>query len=137
MTVGGVPPSQPYFGSRVTLRIALDVLRFGYLAIIAFTIVGSFWLEVALKVGVLRRIKRVALSILPIASLFIVWDLYAISRGHWHFDSKQILGVIGPGGIPLEEFLFFIFVPVAAIMTIEAVGSVKRGNSKWKFGDEQ
>ena len=103
---------------------------------IAFTIVGSFWLEIFLKVGVLRRIKRALLSIAPIAAIFIVWDLYAISRGHWHFDSEQIIGLKTPGGIPLEELLFFTVVPLAAIMTIEAVGVVKRRNAKWVFGDE-
>jgi len=43
------------------------------------------------------------------------------------------LGIIGPFDIPLEEFLFFIIVPMAAIMTIEAVRSIKR---HWKVGDE-
>ena len=113
------------------------MLKFGYLAMIAFTVVGSFWLEIFLKVGVLRRIKRALFSILPIATIFIIWDLYAISRGHWHFDSEQILGVKSPGGIPLEELLFFTVVPLAAIMTIEAVGVVKRRNKKWVFGDEK
>ena len=112
------------------------MLKFGYLAMIAFTIVGSFWLEIFLKVGVLRRIKRALLSIATIAAIFIVWDLYAISRGHWHFDSEQIIGLKTPGGIPLEELLFFTVVPLAAIMTIEAVGVVKRRNAKWVFGDE-
>ena len=113
------------------------MLKFGYLAMITFTILGSFWLEIFLKVGVLRRIKRALLSILPVASIFIIWDLYAISRGHWHFDAEQILGIFGFGWIPLEEFLFLTVVPLAAIMTIEAVGVVKRKNEKWKFGDER
>ena len=104
---------------------------------IGFTFVGSFWLEIFLKVGVLRRIKRAFLSIAPIAAMFIVWDLYAIGRGHWHFDGEQILGLKTPGGIPLEELLFFTVVPLAAIMTIEAVGVVKRSNKKWVFGDEK
>ena len=137
LTVGGKPPSQPYFGSRAMERIALAVLKFGYLAMITFTVVGSFWLEIFLKVGVLRRIRRVVLSILPISAIFIIWDLYAISRGHWHFDSEQILGIVSPGGIPFEEILFFTVVPLAAIMTIEAVGVVKRKNPKWTFGDEK
>jgi hypothetical protein len=48
-----------------------------------------------------------------------------------------VLGIFTPGGIPLEEILFFTVVPLAAIMTIEAVGVVKRKNPKWKFGDEK
>ena len=92
---------------------------------LAFTVVGSFWLEIALKVGVLRRAKKAALSILPVSILFIAWDAYAISQGHWFFDRKQILGIYGPFDIPLEEFLFFIIIPLAALMTIEAVTTVK------------
>lgn len=93
---------------------------------IAFTIAGSFWLELFLKVAVLTRIKRVLLAIAPIAFLFIAWDAYAIRSGHWRFDEAQILGIYGPFCIPLEEYLFFIIVPIAAIMTIEAVRRVKK-----------
>ncbi|MTA79303.1 MAG: lycopene cyclase domain-containing protein [Actinobacteria bacterium] len=110
------------------------MLKFGYCAMLLFTVVGSFWLEIILKVAVLRRIKRALLSIIPIAILFILWDAYAISRKHWHFDQDQILGIFGPFRIPLEEFLFFLLVPIAAIMTIEAVRRVKH---YWIVGDEE
>jgi lycopene cyclase domain-containing protein len=99
--------------------------KFGYVAMIAFTICGSFWLELIFKVGVLRRWKRALSSILPISILFIGWDAYAIKKGQWFFDRDQIVGLYGPFGIPCEEYLFFIFVPVAALMTIEAVVKVK------------
>jgi lycopene cyclase domain-containing protein len=99
------------------------------MAMLLFVICGSFWLEIVLKVGVLRRIKRAALSILPVSALFLIWDAYAIKQGHWFFDSKQTLGIYGPFGIPLEEFLFFTIIPLAAIMTIEAVTTV---NKHWK-----
>jgi len=92
---------------------------------IAFTVVGSFWLEIIFKVGVLRRWKRALKSILPVSALFIAWDAYAIAQGHWFFDRDQILGIFGPFGIPLEEYLFFIVVPLAALLTIEAVTTVK------------
>jgi lycopene cyclase domain-containing protein len=98
-----------------------------------FVVVGSFWLEIIFKVGVLRRIKRATLSIAPPATAFILWDIYATSRSHWYFDKNQVLGLFGVAGIPLEEFLFFLVVPLAALMTIEAVRHVK---SDWTFGDE-
>ena len=110
------------------------VLKFGYMAMLTFTIFGSFWLEIVLKIGVLKRIKRVLLSILPVAIFFLAWDAYAIDRGHWYFDQDQILGIFGPFNIPLEEFLFFTVIPMAAIMTIEGVRTVKK---YWKIGDEQ
>ena len=87
-----------------------------------------------MKVGVLRRIKRVLLSILPTALIFLIWDFYAVSQGHWWFDENQVVGIYGPRGIPLEEFLFFLVVPLAALLTIEAVRSQRRN---WIFGDEE
>lgn len=102
------------------------MLKFGYLAMIGFTVFGSIWLEFALKVKVLKRYKRAIKAILPVSLIFIAWDAYAIQAGHWSFDNKQILGIIGPFGIPLEEYLFFTVVPLAAILTIEAVRTVKK-----------
>ena len=93
---------------------------------IIFTIIGSFWLEFFLKVRVFTRFKRVIQAIAPIAFLFLAWDAYAVRSGHWRFDRAQILGVYGPFSIPLEEYLFFLVVPVAAILTIEAVRKVKK-----------
>jgi lycopene cyclase domain-containing protein len=110
------------------------VLKFGYVAMLAFTVMGSFWLEVIFKVAVLKRVKRVVLTIAPVAAIFLVWDLYAVHFRHWNFDKKQILGIYLPGQIPIEEFLFFVIVPLAAIMTIEAVRRVK---SNWAVGDER
>jgi len=109
------------------------VLKWSYMAMLAFTIVGSFWLELVLKVRVLVRWKRWLKAILPMAILFTLWDAYAISRSHWHFDTRQILGIYGPFHIPLEEFLFFLIVPIAAIMSLEAVRRVKK---HWVVGDE-
>lgn len=93
---------------------------------IGFTVFGSIWLEFVLKVKVLKRYKRAIKAILPVSLIFIVWDAYAIHQGHWHFDENQILGIFGPFGIPLEEYLFFTVVPLAAILTIEAVRTVKK-----------
>ncbi len=110
------------------------MLKFGYVAMLTFTVVGSFWLEIVLKIRVLKRIKRALMSIIPVAILFLIWDAYAVASGHWDFDPDQVLGIYGPFGIPLEEYLFFIIVPMAAIMTIEGVRSVKK---HWIVGDEQ
>jgi lycopene cyclase domain-containing protein len=79
-------------------------------------------------------VKRVVLTLAPVAVIFLLWDLYAIHAGHWYFDKKQILGIYLPGRVPIEEFLFFVIVPLAAIMTIEAV---RRVNSHWSVGDER
>lgn len=104
-----------------------------YLAMLAFCVVGTLPLELLLHVGVYRRVRRLALTLVPVLVVFVPWDLYAISRGHWQFDPAQTLGVVLPGGLPVDELAFFVVVPVAAVLTLEAVRIV-RG---WSVGDEQ
>ena len=105
------------------------MLKYSYLAVLLFTMVASFWLEVAFKVRVIFRMKRVLLSLLPISLGFLIWDAYAISQGHWFFDKKQITGIMGPFGIPIEEILFFLIIPMAILMTLEGVTHIK---PQWK-----
>lgn len=112
--------------------------RFSYVAILAFVLLGCLWLEVALRTRVLRRWRRLALTVVPVVVVFFAWDVYAVSAGHWSFDAGRLLGVSLPGGVPLDEVLFFAVIPLAAILTLEAVRSVKgRGpDDRWSVGDE-
>ena len=103
-----------------------------YVAVLAFVVVGTAWLEVALRTRVARRWRRLLLAVVPVVVVFSAWDLYAIAAGHWTFDPERTTGVLLPGGLPLDEVLFFVVVPVAAVLTLEAVRSVKR----WEVGDE-
>lgn len=99
---------------------------------LAFCVVGTLPLELVLGLGVYRRVRRLALTIAPVLVVFVAWDLYAIARDHWQFDPAQTLGVVLPGGLPLDELAFFVVVPIAAVLTLEAVHAV-RG---WSTGDE-
>lgn len=106
--------------------------RFAYLGVLVFVVFGTLWLEFVVRTRVYRRWRRLALSVLPVAVIFIVWDLYAIAAGHWWFDPERITGIMLPGGLPIDEVLFFLIIPIAAVLTLEAVRGVKR----WQVGDE-
>jgi lycopene cyclase domain-containing protein len=108
------------------------VRHLGYVAMLLFCVLGTLPLEPVLGVGVYRRAPRLALTLLPVVPLFVAWDLYAVARGHWDFDHTQLLGPTLPGGLPVEEVAFFVVVPLAAVLTLEAVRTV-RG---WAVGDE-
>jgi len=92
-----------------------------YLAMLGFVLIASGWLEWAFDLRVLRNPKRLLATIGIAAPPFILWDAWAISQGHWFFDRAQMVGIIGPLNIPLEEYLFFIIIPVAAVLTLEGV----------------
>jgi lycopene cyclase domain-containing protein len=108
------------------------VRQLTYLGVLLFIVLGTAWLEILLRTRVYARPRRLLLALLPVVALFVVWDLYAIANGHWWFDEEQTTGVLLPGGVPVEELLFFVVVPLAALLTLEAVRSVKR----WEVGDE-
>ena len=103
-----------------------------YVGMLVFCLVGTLPLELVLRVGVYRRVRRLALTLAPVLVVFVMWDLYAISKDHWQFDPAQTLGIALPGGLPLDELGFFVVVPIAAVLTLEAVRAV-RG---WPVGDE-
>jgi lycopene cyclase domain-containing protein len=108
------------------------VRHLSYVAVLAFCVVGTLPLELWLGVRVYRQWKRLLLTLLPVVAVFVVWDLYAISAGHWTFDEDQTTGVLLPGSLPLDELLFFVVVPTCALLSVEAVRKV-RG---WPLGDE-
>jgi lycopene cyclase domain-containing protein len=95
-----------------------------YLAVLAGCLAGALWLEPALRVGVLRQWRRLLLTLAPVVAIFVVWDLLAIAAGHWTFDPAQTVGLVLPGGLPLDELLFFVVVPICAILGFEAVRKV-------------
>ncbi|SDZ06895.1 lycopene cyclase domain-containing protein [Micromonospora pattaloongensis] len=111
-----------------------------YLAVLAGCLVAAVWLEPVLRVNVLRRWRRLLLTLLPVAAVFIAWDLAAIAAGHWDFDPAQITGVLLPGGVPLDEALFFVVVPICAVLGFEAVRAVLAPpgstDPRWRLGDE-
>lgn len=91
-----------------------------------FTAASSFWLDFVFKLKVLKSTKRWALSVAPIALFYLTWDAFAISRKEWSFDARKILQIYLPFHIPIEEFLFFIVVPLASILTYEGLLEVLR-----------
>ncbi len=103
-----------------------------YLAVLVACLLGTAPLEIVLHTRVYARPLRLVLTLVPVAAVFVVWDLYAIARHHWYYDRARTTGVRLPGRLPLEELLFFLVVPVCAILTLEAVRAV-RG---WAVGDE-
>lgn len=103
-----------------------------YAAVLLFVVLGSGWLEYALRTRVLRRWRRWLLALLAPATAYVLWDLLAVRAGHWGFNPDRVLGRPVPGGLPVEELLFFVVVPTAALLTLEAVRSV----TGWTAGDE-
>ena len=109
--------------------------HFSYFLVLAGCLAAAFWLEPIFRVNVLRRWRRLLLTLLPVVVVFVAWDLAAIAAGHWTFDPEQTTGVLFPGGLPLDEVLFFLIVPVCAVLGFEAVSAVRRQPAGDESGD--
>ena len=99
-----------------------------YVGLLAGCLVVTAPLELLLRVRVYARWRRLLVALLPEFVVFVAWVLYAIAQGHWHYSAERTLGVRLPGGIPVEEVLFFVVVPVCAVLSLEAVRKVTGWN---------
>ncbi len=105
-----------------------------YLAILAACLIGTLSLEVVLGARVYRQLRRLALTLLPVVAVFGGWDVYAIHHRSWDYDPRYLVGVTLPGRLPLEELLFFVVIPICAVLTLEAVRVCR---PQWRVGDEE
>lgn len=95
--------------------------HFQYLGLMAACLLVTLPLELVLGARVWRRPRRWALSVLPTAAAFSLWDVLAIHDGTWRFARRYVTGVRLPGRLPIEEVVFFLVVPTCALLTYECV----------------
>lgn len=74
--------------------------------------------------GVYRQARRAAIAVLPVATVFLIWDAVAIAARVWTYNGDYITGIELPPGIPLEEVLFFVVIPLCALLTYNAVTAI-------------
>lgn len=96
--------------------------RFHYLLVLGACLLVTLPLEV-FGAGVYRQGRRAAAAILPIAAVFVVWDLIAIFADVWGYNPRFVTG-IGFPGVPIEELLFFIVIPLCGLFTYNAVDTI-------------
>lgn len=106
--------------------------RFQYLIVMALCVLVTLPLEFLLEARVWRRPKRLAVALLPALAAFVAWDVWASSTGTWDFNRDYTVGVELPGGMAIEELVFFVIVPTCALLTIEAVRNILSGRVSWR-----
>jgi lycopene cyclase domain-containing protein len=92
-----------------------------YLLVLGLCSAVTLPLEIIGGARVYRRPKMLLVTLAPVVAMFAGWDLIAVHRGDWWFSARYILG-LRLAGLPIEEWLFFLVVPVCALLTYEALG---------------
>ncbi len=95
-----------------------------YAVMLVVVLIAALPLSHLFRLGTMRQPRRLLTAILPVAVVLVTWDIVATAEGHWRFDPAQ---TFAPRlwGLPLEEYAFFVVIPLAGILTFEAVSVVR------------
>ena len=99
--------------------------RFQYLIVMGLCLLVTLPLEFVLDARVYRRPRRLLMTMVPAFGAFVSWDLVAIRLGHWTFSPTFTTGAT-VADIPVEELVFFIVIPLCALLSYEAVQNILR-----------
>ncbi len=106
-----------------------------YLMVLGACAAATLPLEVIGGARVYRRPKALLATLAPVAAVFAGWDLIAVHHGDWWFSARYILGP-RLAGLPVEEWLFFLVVPVCALLTYEVLGRGAR-HPRFRNGERE
>ena len=115
------------------LRTTVDD-RYQYLLLMAGCLVITLPLEFVLRARVYRRPRRLLLSLLPMLVRLPGVGRLRDRRGHWRYSPEYTTG-IRPARVPLEEYVFFVVIPLCGLLTYEAVGTVLGWVHRWRGRD--
>lgn len=104
--------------------------NFEYLAVLGLCLAITLPLEAVLHVGVYRQPRRLLACLSCVAAVFVSWDLIGARLGHWDYNPTYVTG-LRMAGLPIEEYLFFVVVPLCGILTFEAVRTTLDDVSDW------
>lgn len=68
--------------------------------------------------------KNLVISLFILFVVGIIWDQISVRTGIWHFSQDKIVGNLF--GIPMEEYLFIVFVPLLAITVYTLVNKIMK-----------
>jgi lycopene cyclase domain-containing protein len=106
--------------------------HFQYLLLMAGCLALTAPLEL-LGARVYGQLARLACAVLPVAAVFLAWDALAIAAGVWTYNPRYVTGLRLPLlRVPVEELLFFLVVPVCAILTYGCVQALLGRRQDWR-----
>ena len=97
--------------------------RWQYVLVLAACLAITLPLEV-FRPGVYRQAGRAMRAVLPVAAVFVLWDEVAVWAHIWTFNRDYITGSAIPVRMPIEGVLFFLVIPLCALLTYNAVNAI-------------
>jgi lycopene cyclase domain-containing protein len=95
--------------------------KFTYLLVITAGVLVPFLFSFHPRLRFWNNIRSFIYANLITSSFFILWDVYFTSLKVWGFNDRYVIGTFFKG-LPLEEILFFIFIPYACLFSYHCFG---------------
>lgn len=92
------------------------MMSYTYILILFFTIIICFISSFDSRILFNRHFGAFFKAALVVAVPFIAWDIWFTAKGVWWFNTDYTLGFV-IGGLPIEEWLFFICIPFSCVFT--------------------
>ena len=87
---------------------------------LVFAIIPSIILLIILRNRI--NLKNLVTSLFILFIVGVIWDQIAVRLGIWSFSDDKIVGNLF--GIPIEEYIFVIFVPLLVITVYTSVNKI-------------
>ncbi len=110
--------------------------RYQYLSLLALCLIGTMFLEFRFDARIWRRPKELFLALLVPFATFNFVNEVAVWRQLWWYSPRFTTGIKIPLRYPIEEVMFFLAIPICALLTFEAATSVYEGRVKSVFGKQ-
>jgi len=92
------------------------------LLMLVFAVIPSIILIILLKDKI--KIKNLGISIFILFIIGVIWDQISVRLGIWSFSQDKIIGNLF--GIPIEEYIFIIFVPILSITIFTLINKINK-----------
>lgn len=96
-------------------------MKYTYLIVDLCSLIPTFLFSFHPKIQFYKKWKMAIPSILIVAIIFVVWDMYYTKLGVWGFNPTYLTG-IQIGNLPIEEVMFFICIPYACLYSYHCYG---------------
>jgi len=90
------------------------------LLMIVFAVVPSLVLLYILRDRI--NFKNLGISLLILFIIGVIWDQISVRMGIWSFSQDKIVGNLF--GMPVEEYIFMVFVPLLVITIYVLVNKI-------------
>jgi len=108
------------------------VAHFHYAVVLLFVAICAIGVNVGFRLRITHLWRVFLATDAAILLIYTAWDIWAVENHNWRFDSAQILGLRIFAGLPIEEILFFVIVPLITVLTYLALSKLTK-----KYGKAQ